>query len=132
MDQPVPGWRADVRRRYAVIAAVFLGWTFVIVARLVFLQVISHDDLQARAERQQQRVVPATAKRGDIYDRNGRLLAYSVDADTIYAVPSEIADPTATAAKVCAALVGCDRDERAAIARRPFDAASRKASSAGS
>ena len=47
----------------------------------------------ARAERQQnahRRRSPA--KRGDILDRNGRLLAYSVDADTIYAVPTEIDD----------------------------------------
>ena len=36
--------------------------------------------------------VAAPAKRGEIFDRNGRLLAYSVDADTIYAVPTEIAD----------------------------------------
>ena len=34
--------------------------------------------------------MPAPAKRGEIFDRNGRLLAYSVDADTIYAVPTEI------------------------------------------
>jgi cell division protein FtsI (penicillin-binding protein 3) len=118
MEHPLPGWRSEVRRRYAALAAVFLAWTLAIVARLLFLQVISHDELQARADRQQQRVVPATAKRGDIYDRNGRLLAYSVDADTIYAVPSEIDDPTATATKVCTALVGCDAAERTAIARR--------------
>ena len=33
------------------------------------------------------------AKRADIVDRNGQLLAYSVEADTIYAVPTEIGDP---------------------------------------
>ena len=32
-------------------------------------------------------------KRGDILDRKGRVLATSVDADTVYAVPSAIEDP---------------------------------------
>ena len=51
-----------------------------------------HADLVARAERQQMRTIVAPAKRGDILDRHGRVLATSVDADSIYAVPSEIAD----------------------------------------
>ena len=34
------------------------------------------------------RTVEAPAKRADIVDRNGQLLAYSVEADTIYAVPT--------------------------------------------
>ena len=36
--------------------------------------------------------MPSPAKRGDILDRRGRVLATSVDADTIYAVPSAIDD----------------------------------------
>ncbi|HTM34783.1 MAG TPA: penicillin-binding protein [Vicinamibacterales bacterium] len=118
VDQPLPGWRAQIRHRYTVVAVVFLCWTVAIVARLLFLQVYSYDDLQARANGQQQRIVPAAAKRGDIYDRNGRLLAYSVDADTIYAVPGEIRDPEKAATKICAALIDCDRSERAAILKR--------------
>jgi cell division protein FtsI/penicillin-binding protein 2 len=41
--------------------------------------VFKHSELVARAERQQMQTVEAPAKRGDIVDRNGRLLAYSVD-----------------------------------------------------
>ena len=44
----------------------------------------------ARADRQQLRTIEAPAKRGEILDRNGHVLAYSVDADTIVADPSEI------------------------------------------
>ena len=44
------------------------------------------------AERQQMRTIVAPAKRGDILDRHGRVLATSVDADSIYAVPSEISN----------------------------------------
>ena len=96
-DQPPFHWRPLLQRRLAVLAGLFVFWVVAIVARLVFLQVVSYDDLVARAERQQNRTVSAPAKRGDIFDRNGRLLAYSVDADTVYAVPSEIADPPAAA-----------------------------------
>ncbi len=62
---------------------------------------MQYDELVARAERQQMSTVVAPAKRGEIFDRNGRLLAYSVDADTIYAVPTEIADAAQTAAALC-------------------------------
>jgi cell division protein FtsI/penicillin-binding protein 2 len=49
---------------------------------------------------------------GEIFDRNGRLLAYSVDADTIYAVPTEIADAAKTAAALCDALEDCTKKSR--------------------
>ena len=43
------------------------------------------------------RCAPSTApaKRGEILDRTGRVLAYSVDADSVFADPSEIDDPDA-------------------------------------
>ena len=58
-----------------------------------------------------------TAKRGDILDRDGRVLAYSVDADSIYAVPTEISDPDAAAQALCGALEDCGPRERAAHRR---------------
>ena len=60
---------------------------------------------------QQKRPSTVPAKRGDILDRHGRVLAFSVDADSIYAVPSEPSGrPRRTAAAICAA--------RSATARR--------------
>jgi len=97
-----------------VAAGVLVLWALGIEARLVVLQVIQHDQLMARAEKQQMSTVIAPAKRGEIFDRHGRLLAYSVDADTIYAVPTEIADATKAAAALCDALDDCtpkSRDE---------------------
>ena len=97
-----------------VAAGVLVLWALGIEVRLVVLQVMQHDQLVVRAERQQMSTVIAPAKRGEIFDRNGRLLAYSVDADTIYAVPTEIADAAKTAAALCDALGDCtpkSRDE---------------------
>ena len=45
------------------------------------------------ADSRQQRSITDLAKRGEIVDRNGQILAYSVEADTVFAVPSEIKTP---------------------------------------
>jgi cell division protein FtsI (penicillin-binding protein 3) len=74
--------------------------------------------MQARAERQQQRTIETAPKRGDILDRDGRVLAYSVEADSIYAVPSDIADPSTAAVVLCRALRDCDAEDRQALAER--------------
>src|SRR3954453_17604239 len=116
---PRPGsdWRQVVRARLLVCAALIGAWTIGIEARLVYLQVIDHADLMQRADRQQMRTLYPSAKRGEIVDRRGRLLAYSVDAETIAAVPTEIDDAADVAAQVCRALDGCDADAEAQIVK---------------
>jgi cell division protein FtsI (penicillin-binding protein 3) len=111
-------WRTTLRSRLGVAAAMLLLWSAAIEARLVFLQVVRHADLAARAERQQMRTLASPAKRGEILDRKGHVLAYSVDADTIYADPGEIADPAKTADALCAALENCSRDEKQDLRER--------------
>ena len=100
-------WRVVLRRRLFVAAAFLVLWATGIEARLCYLQVRRHSDLQARAERQQMQTVEVSAKRGDILDRSGKVLAYSVDADSIYAVPGEIDDPDKAALLLCEALEKC-------------------------
>jgi cell division protein FtsI (penicillin-binding protein 3) len=111
-------WRATLKRRLAVAGVVFLAWTAAIEARLVYLQVVRHDELAARAERQQMRTVEAPARRGEILDRSGRVLAHSVEADSIYAVPTDIDDPGQAAAALCGALEDCTQRDRQGIADR--------------
>ncbi|MGE0704517.1 MAG: penicillin-binding protein [Vicinamibacterales bacterium] len=111
-------WRATLNRRIVVTVAVLGVWALGIEARLVYLQVHSHADLLARAERQQMRTRAIPAKRGDILDRRGRVLATSVDVDSIYAVPTEIADPSETVARLCGALGDCTSRERETLVER--------------
>ncbi|MGD9901931.1 MAG: penicillin-binding protein [Vicinamibacterales bacterium] len=113
-----PPWRDTLRRRAVVGGVCLLAWTAAIEARLVFLQVVRHEDLSARADRQQMRTVTAPAKRGEIRDRHGRLLAYSVDVDSVYAVPADIAEPAATAGALCRVLDDCDRGKLKALVDR--------------
>jgi cell division protein FtsI (penicillin-binding protein 3) len=110
-------WRATVRSRL-VVAAICSGlWTAAIEARLFYLQVIEHDEMVGRAARQSENTIEPAARRGDIVDRHGNLLAYSVDAESIIADPNEIENPDATAASLCGALDRCDANDRKAMAR---------------
>ena len=118
LDKPANAWRITLRRRLAVAAALAALWSGAIEVRLVYLQVIKHWDLWMRAERQQMRTIEAPAKRGEILDRNGHVLAYSVDADTIYAVPTDMGDPVKAAAALCGALEDCPSKDRQALADR--------------
>ena len=119
MAAPVPAdWRATLKRRTFVAAGALALWCAGIETRLVYLQVIRHGDLVARADKQQLRTRETPAKRGDIVDRKGHMLATSVDADTVYAVPSEIGDPETVVAKLCGAFGDCTAKERQALGER--------------
>lgn len=119
MAEPtLPPWRDTLRRRAVLAGVCVLLWTAAIESRLVYLQVVRHAEMAARADRQQNRTVTAPAKRGEIRDRHGRLLAYSVDVDSVYAVPAEIGEPAVTAQALCRALDDCDRGKLKALVER--------------
>lgn len=111
-------WRATIRKRLLVAAVLFGLWGAGIEARLVWLQVHQYDDLTSRAARQQRRTVDVTARRGDIVDRQGRTLALSVSAETVYAIPAAIEHPDKTMAILCGALDGCSPADRDALVAR--------------
>ena len=71
-------WRHILKRRVVIVAVLLALWVTGIEAKLVYLQIFQRADLAARAERQQERTLPSPAKRGDIVDRRGRVLATSV------------------------------------------------------
>ncbi|HEY2459750.1 MAG TPA: penicillin-binding protein [Candidatus Acidoferrum sp.] len=81
-----------VHVRLLIVAGVALLWGAGVFGRLAYLQLFRHSEYLARAQRQQQRTIEITPKRGAIYDRNMHPLAMSVPVDSAFAVPSEIAD----------------------------------------
>jgi cell division protein FtsI (penicillin-binding protein 3) len=111
-------WRPMLRRRVWVAAAIIALWAVAIQARLVYLQVVRHTELAAKADRQQNRTIEAPAKRAEIVDRDGHVLATSVDADTIYAVPNELGDPAGAARALCRALRDCSTKDQQALTER--------------
>ncbi|HEY9286115.1 MAG TPA: penicillin-binding protein [Pyrinomonadaceae bacterium] len=80
------------RRRARFVVLTLLLWMLVIGGRLVYLQVVRHEDLAARARDQQETLTKTNAPRGMILDRQGVELARSLEVDSFFAVPSEIAD----------------------------------------
>jgi stage V sporulation protein D (sporulation-specific penicillin-binding protein) len=58
--------------------------------RLAWLQIVKGEELQQLAENNRMRGIEVKAKRGTIYDRNGKELAVSISADTVIAVPSQV------------------------------------------
>ncbi len=117
-DTSVTLWRTTLKRRLVVAAAAFALWFVGIEARLVYLQVYQYESLSRRAVKQQSETIPSAPKRGDILDRTGRVLAYSIDTETVYAVPTEIDDPVAAAGQLCGALADCSAKDRQALVER--------------
>jgi cell division protein FtsI (penicillin-binding protein 3) len=111
-------WRTTIRHRVVATSVLFVLWVLGIEARLVYLQVYRHDDLTAQAIVQRSRTVDVPARRGGIVDRAGHMLAMSVNAESIYAVPTLIDKPEFTIATLCGALDGCGPKERDALIQR--------------
>ncbi|MBC7599722.1 MAG: penicillin-binding protein 2 [Polaromonas sp.] len=80
-------------RLRVLVAGLVILFAFVLVAsRLVYLQVIRHDDLNEQAESNRTAVVPIVPNRGLILDRNGVVLATNYSAYTLEITPSRVAD----------------------------------------
>ncbi|MDA8389102.1 MAG: penicillin-binding protein 2 [Nitrospiraceae bacterium] len=73
---------------------------FVVLARLAGLMLVDHDWLSAKASSQYLRERAIEVKRGGIYDRQGRELAVSLDAESLYCYRGEVARPRAVAREV--------------------------------
>ena len=92
-DNPVlrgqlPTWRARL-----VLILLFGGFT-VLAGRALFLQGLSTEFLQQQGERRYERTLTLSATRGKIMDRNGAVLASSVPARAIWAIPEDVKQST--------------------------------------
>lgn len=71
---------------------VFFIVLLLLILRLAYLQFIKGPDLKESANRQQSTNRVISAKRGNIYDSTGKLLAASASVDTVSINPSKIKD----------------------------------------
>ncbi len=95
--------------RLLIVACLALLWMTAVFGRLGYLQLFLHREYLARAQRQQQRVIEITPKRGAIYDRNMHPLAMSILVDSAFAVPSELGDQQ-LAAQLLSGVLGTPRE----------------------
>ncbi|MGH9514790.1 MAG: penicillin-binding protein [Terriglobales bacterium] len=88
--------RNSTNLRLYILASVFVLWCATISVRLVYLQIFRYGSFEHRAQHQQQRTEEVSARRGIIYDRQGRELAMSINVDSVFAVPAEMPKPAST------------------------------------
>lgn len=97
------------KRIYAALG-VFGVIIFIIILRLFYLQVIDAEAKAKEAVATRTIRFDTMPKRGAIYDRNGNVLAYSKEAKTVYANPSEIENDEDVATKLAKVLGGSSSD----------------------
>jgi cell division protein FtsI/penicillin-binding protein 2 len=97
--------RTDSRRRLLVVLVVFLVVGASLCSRLVWWQVVQHDQLSVKAQRQTTVRFDEPVRRGTIYDRTGTVvLATSVQRYLVAASPDQLS--SSQRRDVGAALVG--------------------------
>ncbi|MDD2581178.1 MAG: penicillin-binding protein [Desulfuromonadaceae bacterium] len=101
------------RIRIIVIGVVFGLMFLTVVGRAFYLQILQHENLVKKAERQYQHKVDLTPGRGSILDCNGTTLAESIHMDSCYAEPRRIKDVDGTAG-VLAPILNIPKHELAA------------------
>jgi cell division protein FtsI (penicillin-binding protein 3) len=101
---PAPSRERLTRLRLMLLALSVSLWAVVIGVRLFHLQVLQRRVFEKQSARQSERTINLDPRRGPILDRNGKTLAVSVDAESLYAVPQDIADLGQTASALARAF----------------------------
>ncbi|MDD9270027.1 stage V sporulation protein D [Paenibacillus sp. GCM10023248] len=107
-----------VRRR--LFTALIIGTIIftALIVRLAYVQLWIGQELANKAEDSWRRQIEFAPKRGEIQDRNGITLTYSMSTPTIVAIPVQIEDPQSTAAKLAEVLQGNADDIYKQITKR--------------
>ena len=84
------------RHRVWVLQALVLTCFVLLLSRLLFLQVVEHEDLLEQAENNRTAVLPTVPPRGTILDRNGIVLASNYSAYTLEITPAKVQDVEGT------------------------------------
>ncbi len=85
------------RARLRTLFALFAVASLLLAGRLAYWQAFGRGELLERATDQVRSELVLSARRGDLRDRNGAVLATSVELRSLYAIPRLVADRDATA-----------------------------------
>ncbi|MCI8575460.1 MAG: stage V sporulation protein D [Bacilli bacterium] len=80
----------DVHTRIRFVFLVILCIFICIVIRVFYIQVFQYDKLNSLAESLWSRELPITADRGEILDRNGKVLATNITTTSLVIIPNQI------------------------------------------
>ena len=98
-----------IRRRLALLMAIFLVLFSALGVRLFYLQIIEAESLQIRAQAQWTSESTIQPTRGRILDRNGAVLAQSATAYTLSVSPRQVKDAQALA-RIISPIIDVDAE----------------------
>jgi stage V sporulation protein D (sporulation-specific penicillin-binding protein) len=87
------------------------------MVRVIYVQFIWAGELGQQALDMRMQDIPIQPRRGVIYDRNGHELAFSIDVESLYAIPAQIKDPS-EAARALSDILGMKYDTLMSILTR--------------
>ncbi len=97
-------------RRVHLLARLAFVWVALIVARLVQLQIVQHNEYKKLAAQQQEKTLELEAPRGTIVDRMGQRLAISLPAESVCVDPLRVPD-LSIAADILSKILNLDSND---------------------
>lgn len=82
--------RKRLKLRILVAGLFVISLLALLVSRLWYLQVVRYEGLAARADQNRITVLPVPPRRGEIYDRNGEVLAHNYRDYTLVVTPAQM------------------------------------------
>lgn len=76
--------KMENRSRIFILLTIFIVVFIVVILRLADLQILRHKFYEKKSSEQRTRLIKLAAQRGDIFDRNGNILATSIDTYSVY------------------------------------------------
>ncbi|MBA9085229.1 stage V sporulation protein D (sporulation-specific penicillin-binding protein) [Fontibacillus solani] len=101
--------KVTVRRRLLLLLIMLCLLFVALAVRLAYVQLGKGAELSEKAEESWRRNIPYSAKRGEVSDRNGNVLAYNITTPTVMAIPVQVKSPETTA-KSLAPLLGMSEE----------------------
>ena len=84
-----------IHSRLFVLVCLLVGLSLILVIRVWYLQIYSHQRFEVLSKDNRVRLVPEPPVRGLIYDRNGKVLAENIPVFTLEVLPDEVDDMSA-------------------------------------
>lgn len=109
---------SDIHTRIRFFFLLVLCICIIIVIRVFYIQVIEYDRLSTLAESLWSRKLPIGADRGEIYDRNGKILATNLTTTSLVLIPNQIANKEETAQKLSEILQSDYEDMLAHVSKK--------------
>ncbi|MFZ0014565.1 MAG: penicillin-binding protein 2 [Acidimicrobiia bacterium] len=109
MSATKPGRLASGKARMSIIGLVVIAAWLGMGYRLFEIQVVQAPELAEKGLSQRLVTREMAPQRGKIYDRNGNLLAMTVESKSLFAVPDQVTEPLWVAQQI-GGLLGVDSD----------------------